>query len=162
MFALILDDIRSTHNVGSIFRSADGFGVQHIYIAGYTPYPSTPKDSRLPHLARKVDSQIAKTALGAEKHIPFSLHTTVDEAIDRARADGYSIVALEQAPTSIRISTFTRPAKTAILVGNEVNGMPTQTLQLADAIVEIPMRGMKESFNVAVATAIALYAMSTQ
>lgn len=162
MLALILDNIRSTHNVGSIFRSADGFGVQHIYIAGYTPYPLLPTDDRLPHLARKIDTQIAKTALGAEQQIAFSLHANVVDAMRCARDDGYSIVALEQAPNAIDISVFTPSGKTAILVGNEVSGMSKETLQLADKVIEIPMRGTKESFNVAVATAVALYALNAQ
>lgn len=160
MLALILDNIRSTHNVGSIFRSADGFGVSHIFLAGYTPFPRLPQDPRLPHLADKITAQIHKTALGAEETIPFSVHTTVDQATAAARKAGFFIVALEQASTSIPLASFTPTPKTAILVGNEVLGVTAETLQQVDAILEIPMVGRKESFNVSVAAGIALYAMT--
>lgn len=154
--AVIIADVRSLHNVGSILRSADGFGVSHIYYAGYTPYPLQTHDTRLPHESRKITAQIRKTALGAE-HLPSSLHKSIAEAVDTARADGYQIVALEQNQGSINMYNYTPVKDTALLLGNEVTGISDSDLLNVDAIIEIPMYGSKESFNVSVATGIALY-----
>lgn len=162
MIALILDDIRSTHNVGSIFRSADGFGVTHIYLSGYTPYPHFDSDPRLPHLANKITSQIHKTALGAELTVPFSVHSDIASAIDAATRDGFTVAALEQNPQSKPLASFTPWPKTAILVGNEVHGVSQDALTRVDQILEIPMNGAKESFNVSVATGIVLYALTAK
>lgn len=154
--AVIIADIRSLHNVGSILRSADGFGVSHIYYAGYTPYPLQPNDTRLPHESRRITTQIHKTALGAE-NLPSSLHTTTNDALQAAKADGYTIVALEQSDNSLDITKFTPSGDIALLLGNEVAGISDSVLQDVDVILEIPMFGSKESFNVSVATGIALY-----
>ncbi len=154
--AIIIADVRSLHNVGSILRSADGFGVSHIYYAGYSPYPMQPNDSRLPHESRKVTAQIHKTALGAEL-LPSSLHATTEAAIQAARSDGYHIAALEQQQKSLSLNTYTPTQDIALLLGNEVTGIPDSVLSSVDVILEIPMFGSKESFNVSVATGIALY-----
>jgi tRNA G18 (ribose-2'-O)-methylase SpoU len=159
--AVILSDIRSLHNVGSILRSADGFGVSHIYYAGYTPYPLQAQDTRLPHESRKITEQIHKTALGAEM-LPSSLHATTQDAMSAARKDGYQIAALEQHPKSSNLVTFHMTTQTALLVGNEVTGIPDSDLQAVDVILEIPMFGSKESFNVSVAAGIALYQLRTE
>lgn len=154
--AVILSDIRSLHNVGSILRSADGFGVSHVYFSGYTPYPLQPNDTRLPHESRKLTDQIRKTALGGEL-LPASVHATFEEAIDAARTDGYQIAALEQAKTSIELPSFRPTHNTALVLGNEVTGIPDSDLKQVDVILEIPMFGTKESFNVSVSAGIALY-----
>ena len=155
---LILHNIRSTHNVGSIFRTAEGFGIKKIILSGYTPYPNYPGDSRLPHIARKLTDQIHKTALGAENLVPFEYQAEPD--IASLRLDGYQIVGLEQAPHSIKVGDFEAPNKLALILGEEVSGIPRGLLDECEAVLEIPMRGQKESFNVSVAAGIALYGLS--
>ncbi len=154
---LILHNIRSTHNVGSIFRTAEGFGVKEIILSGYTPYPSYPGDTRLPHLAEKITAQIHKTALDAETMVQFTHH---DNLLTWLQANTLPLVALEQAPTSSSVREFTPPAQFALLLGEEVDGIEAELLGKCDYIVEIPMVGKKESFNVSVATGIALYQFS--
>lgn len=156
--ALILVDIRSLHNVGSILRSADGFGVSHIYYAGYTPYPLQPDDTRIPHESKKLTNQIHKTALGAEI-LPASLHADGKAAIQAAKKAGYHIAAIEQHPRSVPIGKFEPLTDIALLLGNEVTGISSELLNEVDDILEIPMFGNKESFNVSVSTGIALYAL---
>lgn len=158
---LIAHNIRSTHNVGSLLRSSDGFGVHKVFLTGYTPYPlQATNDPRLPHIATKLDKQISKTALGAEKSVHWEHLDTIELALDALRADGYHIVAIEQAATSIALNEYTAPEKLALIVGREVEGIEPEILATCDAILEIPMQGQKESFNVAVAGAIALYQLS--
>lgn len=155
---LILHNIRSTHNVGSIFRTAEGFGVKEIIISGYTPYPHMPNDSRLPHIAEKLASQIHKTALGAETMVPFRQFDDLEAWLD---GDGkrFELVALEQSPTSTLLPDFSPPTSFALLLGEEVHGIPNSLLRRCAHTVEIPMHGQKESFNVSVATGIALYGL---
>jgi 23S rRNA (guanosine2251-2'-O)-methyltransferase len=158
---LIAHNIRSTHNVGSLLRSSDGFGVYKVFLTGYTPYPlQTTNDPRLPHIATKLDKQITKTALGAEKSVTWEHTDSIEPVLEILRADGYTIAAIEQAPASIALNAYIRPDKLAIIVGREVEGIESEVLAKCDAIVEIPMHGDKESFNVAVAGAIALYQLS--
>ena len=154
---LVLHNIRSTHNVGAIFRTAEGFGVHHIVCSGYTPYPMMQNDSRLPHIAQKLDSQIHKTALGAEKLVPFSYYETIDEWID---SYDLPIVALEQTKNSIYLKDFTLPEQFALILGEEVNGIEEAILNQCQTALEIPMVGKKESFNVSVANGIALYELT--
>ena len=159
---LIAHNIRSAHNVGSIFRSSDGFGVKEIIVSGYTPYPdlalSGIEDNRLPHEKRAITKKIHKTALGAELSIPFR---RLDQPpIDELRQLGYQIVALEQHPNSIKLSDFKPSEKIALLLGEEVAGVNPELLTMCDYIIEIPMSGQKESFNVAVSAGIALYAIT--
>lgn len=154
---LIIHNIRSTYNVGSIFRTAEGLGIGNIILSGYTPYPKMIGDTRLPHIIEKLTHQIHKTALGAEKMVPFVYQETPDFA--RLRQLGYLIVALEQAPNSVMLDDYTAPAKVALLLGEEVHGITPDLLAQVDDIVEIPMSGHKESFNVSVATGIMLYTM---
>lgn len=155
---LLLHNIRSTHNVGAIFRSADGFGVKRIVITGYTPYPTTKDDQRLPHLAAKIDKQIRKTSLGATDSVPFEYH---DNLLTWLESNTLPLVALEQSTASIPISEYQPPAQFALVLGEEVEGISDELLRHCQSIVEIPMTGLKESFNVSVATGIALYAMTT-
>lgn len=154
---LLVHDIRSCHNVGSLLRTAEGFGVTKVYLSGYTPYPSTEHDPRLPHIHQKLTKQIHKTALGAETLIPWEYHEDISALITQLKADGYTIAALEQAPHAIELPDFQTPQKIALLLGREVEGVDTALLQKTDVILEIPMQGVKESFNVVNAAAIALY-----
>lgn len=156
MKSLILHNIRSAENVGSMFRTADAFGITKVYLTGYTP---TPVD----RFKRPV-SRIAKTALGAEKTVSWE-KVEVAPLIEQLRADGVSVIALEQAPHAVPLHTLVRDPGLeqkgwALLVGNEVEGVDPETLALVDSVVEIPMHGTKESLNVAVAAGIALFSLS--
>ena len=155
---VIAHNIRSTHNVGAIFRTAEGFGVSKIILSGYTPYPKISKDSRLPHISDKLTSQIHKTALGAEELVPFE-HVELPP-LSTLEETGYRIVGLEQADRSITLKDYTSPDKIALLIGEEVHGIEQDLLEQCEDIIEIPMVGKKESFNVSVATGIALYALA--
>ncbi len=154
---LILSDIRSTYNVGSILRTADAAGIEHVYTCGYTPYPRLPNDERPPHIAASNTQAIAKTALGAELTLPISHTTTTLEAISRARHDGFTIIILEQAENSLNLYDYHMMSPVALVLGNEVTGVSSGHQALGDATLEIPMLGTKESLNVSVATAIAIY-----
>jgi len=155
---VIAHNIRSTHNVGSIFRTCEGFGIKHIIISGYTPYPRQANDTRLPHIAEKLTKQIHKTALGAEAMVSFEYQENLDLQI--LKNNGYTIVGLEQNERSIMLKDYTSPDKIALLLGEEVEGISSDLIAECDDIIEIPMSGQKESFNVSVAAGIALYALS--
>ena len=154
---LVLDNVRSTHNVGSIMRSAAALGAHGVWCAGITPYPQQANDARLPHVAVKAGRDIAKTALGAERMIEVKYFASTDQAIAAAIAEGYDIWALEQAPKSVSLTDVKPPTKLALIVGHERDGVNDQILKQASSIVEIPLPGHKESLNVSVAAAIALY-----
>ncbi len=155
---VIAHNIRSTHNVGAILRTSDGFGIHKVYCTGYTPYPTLPGDTRLPHLRDKLTKQINKTALNAKMVVEQS--DELEPALSALRADGYQLVALEQDPHAVQLPDFRPSQKIALLLGEEVHGIPKNILEQCDAIIEIPMKGSKESFNVSVAAGIALYELS--
>ena len=159
---LLAHNIRSAHNVGSLFRTADGLGVHRIILSGYSPYPHIARDSRLPHEWAAVDKKIHKTALGAETTVPFERCEELEEWMDRndSLASPLPVFALEQAKDSVDIGNFKPPHAFALLIGEEVHGIESLYLQRCSGILEIPMHGEKESFNVAVAAAIALYVLS--
>lgn len=158
---VIAHNIRSTHNVGSVFRSCDGFGIKKLYLTGYTPYPILQNDTRLPHISEKLTTQISKTALGAEKTVPFSYEENIQNIIKKLQNDGYSILGLEQDSRSVMLPEYVPQQKIALILGEEVNGITDTIMQQCDTLLEIPMQGKKESFNVSVAAGIALYALST-
>ena len=146
---LILDNIRSTHNVGSIFRTAETLAITKIYCVGTTPAP-------IDRFGRK-RADIAKVSLGAEEIIPWEHVDDGSVLIKKLHKAGYTIVALEQHEHSVDYKTFCPEGKAAIILGNEVGGVSPALLELADTIMEIPMKGTKESLNVSVAAGIALY-----
>jgi 23S rRNA (guanosine2251-2'-O)-methyltransferase len=155
---LIAHDIRSAHNVGSLLRTADGFGVTQVYLTGYTPYPKQTQDVRLPHLSTKLTKQISKTALGAETDTSlWTHHEDIKILLDELRANKYIIIGLEQAENSIQLPKFIPSEKVAILLGREVEGVEPELLKLCDKTIEIPMYGKKESFNVIEAATAAIY-----
>lgn len=156
---LIAHNIRSTHNVGSLFRSAESFGVTQIIFSGYTPYPTLPNDTRLPHISEKLTNQIKKTALGTEEKVPFHYQET--PPFDELRKKGFTIVGLEQDDRSQNLKDYQPPQKIALLIGEEVHGIEQELRDACETIIEIPMYGEKESLNVSVATGIALYALRT-
>lgn len=154
---LIAHNLRSCHNVGSLLRTAEGLGVKKVYLTGYTPYPQHEEDTRLPHLAAKLAKQISKTALGAESMVPWQYNENVAAIIDQLKADGFLVAAIEQDQQAVRLPEYMPPDKIALLVGREVEGVEPEVLARCNKILEIPMFGKKESFNVVQAAAMALY-----
>lgn len=154
---LIAHNLRSCHNVGSLLRTAEGLGIKQVYLTGYAPYPLTPGDTRLPHLAVKISKQISKTALGAESMVPWKHEDEVEDLLTRLEADGFTVAAIEQAKNSVALPEYNPPKKVALLVGREVEGVEQAVLAQCDTILEIPMFGSKESFNVVQAAAMAMY-----
>jgi len=146
---LILHNIRSNHNVGSIFRTADGAGVTKLWLTGYTPAPLDQ--------FKRVNSEIAKTALGAEQSVEWEKRENIITLIKELKNLDYKILALEQADNSVDYKQVKLEGKTVLIVGNEVEGVEGDVLNLCDQIIEIPMRGSKESLNVAVATGVAVF-----
>lgn len=146
---LILDNIRSTHNVGSIFRTADAVGISKIYLVGVTPAP-------IDRFGRE-RNDISKVALGAEKNIKWEHVENILDIIFGLKKEGFEIVALEQSENSVDYKEFVAPNKMALILGEEVSGIEKETLGVCDSIIEIPMRGEKESLNVSVATGVALF-----
>lgn len=147
--SVILHDIRSSENVGSVFRTADAAGVSKIYLTGYTPAP-------LDRFKRE-NRKLAKAALGAEKTIPWEARADIFELLAELTKRGVEVAAVEQSPRSVPYSQFALKKETAFIFGNEVEGLPKTVLSEAGIILEIPMRGKKESLNVAVAAGIALF-----
>lgn len=148
---LILDNIRSVENVGSIFRTAEGFGVSKIILAGITPAP-------LDRFGR-VRGDFLKVSLGAEKLISWEVGKFISLEVSKLKSLGYRIIALEQRPDSIKLTNLktSELQNFVLVVGNEVDGVSKEALKLADDVVEIPMMGRKESLNVSVAAGVALY-----
>ncbi|GAC1386623.1 MAG: RNA methyltransferase [Candidatus Saccharimonadales bacterium] len=154
---VIAHDIRSCHNVGSLFRTAEALGARKIYCTGYTPYPETLNDTRLPHISRKIQLAIQKTALGADTFLAWEYWQDLASLLAYLKSNKYKIIALEQAPNSVTLTSLKLPDKVALLLGREVEGIASDFLALADVVAEIPMFGKKESLNVVQAAAIALY-----
>lgn len=146
---LIANDVRSVHNVGSLFRTADAAGTSKIFLVGITP---TPIDR-----FGKIRADIHKTALGAETTVPWEYRTDALELIGQLKRKGIQVVALEQSAEAKDYRTFSPKEPFALLVGNEVAGVPSDILHACDTVIEIPQRGKKESLNVAVAAGIALF-----
>ena len=146
---LILPDIRSAINVGAIFRTADAIGVDKIYLVGVTPRP-TDKFGR-------IQKDIAKSALGAETWIDWEYKEKIIPLINKLKKEGYQIVAIEQDNKSVDYRKIKAKSKIAIILGEEVKGIPKKILSKCDTIAEIPMYGKKESLNVSVACGIVLF-----
>jgi 23S rRNA (guanosine2251-2'-O)-methyltransferase len=154
---LIAHNLRSCHNVGSLLRTAEGLGIREVYLTGYTPYPQYSNDTRLPHLSAKITKQIHKTALGAEDMVSWQHMDDVVTLLHELSADGFAVAAVEQASRAVHLPDYKPADKQALLVGREVEGVEQEVLQLCDTILEIPMFGKKESFNVVQAAAMAMY-----
>jgi 23S rRNA (guanosine2251-2'-O)-methyltransferase len=143
--AIVLDSVRSMHNVGSVFRTSDGFAVEQICLCGITSQP--------PH------REIEKTALGATQSVNWTYHADAAEAVDLLREQGYIIVAIEQAQNSVMLNEFEPQAdqKFALIFGNEVNGVSDEVMAKIDTCIEIPQFGTKHSFNIVVSAGIVLW-----
>lgn len=151
---VILYNIRSTYNVGAIFRTCDGLGVDEVILTGYTPF----FDKGLPHEQEKLRKQIHKTALGAEDIINWRRIDDINDAIAECRAQNLQIIALEQGKGSLNLAeSHTYDEDMALILGEEVHGIQPDILANCDKLFEIPMCGKKESFNVSVAGAIAIW-----
>jgi tRNA G18 (ribose-2'-O)-methylase SpoU len=148
---LILDNIRSVHNAGSIFRTSETAGVNAVYCLGTTPVP-------VDRFGQK-RKDFAKVALGAEDLVKWEYYKTGTPLIKKLKKEGFKIIALEQAENSIDYRKIKNAGKIALIVGNEVGGVSKSLLKLVDEIAEIPMKGKKESLNVAVATGIMVFGM---
>ncbi len=149
---LIIDNVRSAYNVGSMFRTADGAGVSRIILVGYSPAP-------LDRFGR-IQSEIAKTSLGASAMIPWDSVASGESTSARIAAlqqEGFTVVAVEQAPNALSLHEFSVPEKVAYIVGNEIDGVSSELLHVSDVTIHIPMRGQKESLNVGVAAGIVLF-----
>ena len=146
---LVLLDIRSAENTGAIFRTADAAGIRQIFLVGITPAP-------LDRFQRP-RKDIAKSALGAEHSVSWQSVKTIAPLVKRLKKEGFTIVAIEQSPNSVDYKNVHGDAKTAIILGNEVTGVPGSVLAKCDIVAELPMCGVKESLNVSVAAGIALY-----
>jgi len=154
---IVAHNIRSTHNVGSLLRTAEFLGVKKIYLTGYTPYPKIDNDPRLPHLANKISDQISKTSLGADSSLDIEVNPDISKCLEKLRSSGYSIIALELTDKAKDLTKFVPPKKIALIAGNERYGIEKDILSACDDHVEIPKKGHKESLNVVQAVAIAIY-----
>lgn len=146
---VLIHNIRSSHNVGSMFRTADSIGVSRIFITGFSPAP-------LDRFKRPV-KEIQKTALGAEMTIPWEQKENVVEVIELAKKEGFEIVGVEQDDKSIDYKDYIPKDKTLIIMGEEVNGIDKEIIEKCDSILEIPMYGNKESLNVSVSFGVVMY-----
>ena len=158
---LVLKDIRSIHNVGSILRTAEALGIKDIVYSGYTPYPEIENDSRILHLKKKIASTINKTSLDAEYNLNQQLISDLPAFLYSKKTEGFVVASLEQDSRSINIKEFDNKSNLVLILGNEVNGVDKDILNLSDFILEIPLIGKKESLNVVQATAIALYMLTS-
>lgn len=142
---VVLDNVRSLHNVGSAFRTADGFAVESLYLCGITAQP--------PH------REIEKTALGATQSIDWKYFASVADAVADLKEKGYQIIAIEQAENSVSLLDFEpkKNEKFALFFGNEVNGVSDEVMKEIDTCIEIPQFGTKHSFNIVISTGIVLW-----
>lgn len=142
---VVLDNVRSMHNIGSVFRTGDGFAVAGVYLCGITAQP--------PH------REIEKTALGATQSVDWKHFETTLDAVASLRADGFTIIAIEQAAGSTMLNTFkpASDAKYALIFGNEVNGVSDEVMAQIDQCIEIPQFGTKHSFNIVISAGIVLW-----
>lgn len=143
---ILLHNVRSMHNVGAAFRSADAFGIKELLVSGFTPHPPRP--------------EISKTAIGAEKHVEWQQLDDLEADISALKEAGYLLVGLEQTTESVLLPDFEIPSgkKICLVFGNEVTGLDEEILPFIDTFVEIPQYGHKHSLNVSVTVGVALYA----
>lgn len=145
---IVLDNVRSAHNTGSAFRTADAFGVDMVFLGGITPVPPSP--------------ELRKVALGAEESVPFRHVDDVVELVGQLKKDGYTVVAVEQTVNSVKLDKFRSDegARYALIFGNEVDGVQQEVVDRCDFSLEIPQKGTKHSLNVSVSVGVVLWALS--
>lgn len=148
---IVLDNVRSAYNVGSAFRSADAFGVDKIYLCGICPTPPS--------------TEIHKTALGAEESLAWQYEADILKLVKRLKSDDYTIISVEQTHNSVKLispDTLPKTQKTALIFGNEVEGVQQSVVDASDFSLEIPQHGTKHSLNVAVTVGIVLFAFTAR
>lgn len=146
---VILENVRSAHNVGAIFRTAEAIGISKIYLVGYTPAP-------LDRFGR-AQPDVAKTALGADKMVPWEQAPESDGLITRLKGEGREVIAVERTDEALDYKTCEVSDTVAFIFGNEIDGVSENSLKNADQVISLPMNGMKESLNVSVTAGIVLY-----
>lgn len=147
---IVLDNIRSAHNVGSIFRTADAAGVSRVFLCGITPKPGQ---------QGKAGRELAKTALGAEEYVLWEHRKNTLKLVEKLKQEGIFVAALEQSKRAVPYTKFRPRFPLAVVIGSEIKGISRAILNRIDAVVEIPMYGKKESLNVAVAAGILLFSL---
>ena len=147
--AVLLHNVRSSHNVGSVFRTSDAAGVGRIYLSGYTPAP-------VDRFGRR-NTDIQKTALGAERYLPWEHRVSPSKLIAGLKKEGWRIVGVEQDVCAVDYRSFRAGPRTLYIFGNEVRGLSKEMRNFCDKLIEIPMHGKKESLNVSVAAGIILF-----
>lgn len=140
---VVLENIRSLHNVGAVFRTADAASIEKLFLCGITGSPPAP--------------DIAKTALGAQMSVPWEYHKSSIEVVSMLREEGFQIFAVEQTDESVWFWNMSYPEKVALVFGYEIEGISNEVLQLCDGSIEIPMLGYKGSLNISVACGIVLF-----
>ncbi|MEI8012506.1 MAG: TrmH family RNA methyltransferase [Candidatus Omnitrophota bacterium] len=140
---VVLDNVRSLNNVGAVFRTADGAGIEKLWLCGITGYPPR--------------GEIARTALGAEESVPWEYAREVLSVVEYYRGLGYQIVLLEQAEGAVLYEDYVPSGAVCLVLGNEIDGVADALAALADTAIEIPMAGVKNSLNVAAAFAVAIF-----
>lgn len=146
--SLCAEDLRSAYNVGSLFRTGDAVGIGCLYLTGRSAYPPHPR--------------VLKTALGSQTSVRWEYHESSLDLLVHLKSQGYQLAALEVTPQATSLFSFTVTQDICLIVGNEVNGVSSQVLELVDSVMSIPMSGIKSSLNVSVAAAVALYECKRQ
>lgn len=159
---VVLDDVRSLHNVGSVFRTSDAFRVDEIMLCGITATPDTVMDAEgrvMKECTLKASQEIHKTALGAENSVKWHYYKDTTEAIEKLKEDGFTVVGVEQCHGSTMLNDFQpeREKKYAVVLGNEVKGVKQEVIDMCDGCLEIPQYGTKHSLNVSVAAGIIIW-----
>lgn len=161
---ILAHNIRSVQNVGSILRTAECLGAKEVIASGYTPNLTMRTDGSnlplLPHVRAKLQKELHRSALGAEEIVNLSYATDIMDKILELKSDGYEIVGLEQDRRSIALPEYRPSRRVALLLGEEVHGLTPELRSVCNTLVEIPMYGQKESYNVSVACGIALYGIT--
>ncbi len=148
-YVVVLDSIRSVHNVGSIFRTSDALGITKIFLCGITPTP-------IDRFGRDRED-LHKAALGAEKTVAWEHCPTALSVVTSLRSEGYTVIAIEQSSSSVDYKSVTPSGKTAFVFGNEVEGVSHDVLEQSDVVAHVPMMGEKESLNVSVCFGVAMF-----
>ncbi|NTV30910.1 RNA methyltransferase [candidate division WWE3 bacterium] len=154
---LVLHNIRSLHNVGSMFRLADCAGIEKVYVSGITPYPEKQNDTRKPWDIRNAAKGIHKTALGAEKSVSWDYYPDIVDLIKYFRTQRIPLIGLETSKSGKNLYEYQFTGPIALVVGHEIDGISDEILLQCDEVIEIPMYGKKESLNVAISAAIVVY-----
>lgn len=159
---LLVDNVRSIYNVGSLFRLADAVGITKLYLTGYTPYPKWRNDNRPAYVAANTDKELRKTGLEGVNNVPWEHYENASKIVAKLKGGGVKIVVIEQLPESQNYLSYLKKLKgvpVCFIVGHEREGVRQELLDQADAAIEIPMFGKGKSLNVAMAATVVLYGL---